>query len=72
MQFAKHYASVPGWSPSETYFQQGLAKVWDNAMGIGGAYSFETTKQVIKDIENQINQVLKENEVELQVEEDAE
>jgi multiple sugar transport system substrate-binding protein len=72
MQYAKHYASIPGWSPSETYFQQGLAKVWDNAMGIGGAYDFNKTVEVIKGIESQLNQVLKENEVELQVEEDAE
>jgi len=72
MQYAKHYKGVPGWSPSETYFTQGLSKVWDNAMQIEGTYSFDKTKQVVKDIENQINAVLKENEVELQVEESAE
>lgn len=71
MQYAKHYASIPGWSPSETYFQQGLAKVWDNAMGIDGAYSFDKTVDVIKEIETQLNKVLDENKVELQVEEEA-
>lgn len=63
MQYAKHYASIPGWAPSETYFQQGLSKIWDNAMGIEGAYDYEKTKAIVKEVETQINTVLKENKV---------
>lgn len=63
MNYAKHYASIPGWAPSETYFQQGLSKIWDNAMEIEGAYDFEKTKTIVKDVEKQINAVLLENKV---------
>ncbi|WP_265443483.1 sugar ABC transporter substrate-binding protein [Acetivibrio straminisolvens] len=61
LQFAKHYASIPGWAPSETYFQQGLSKIWDNAMGIEGAYSFEKTKEIVKEVETQVNKVLQDS-----------
>lgn len=62
MQVAKAYPSIPGWGPSETYFQQGLSRIWDNAMGVDGAYSFDKTKQIVEEVAGQVNTVLEQNQ----------
>lgn len=47
MQYGKSYPSIPGWSPSETLVQKGLSNVWDNVMGVFGAYSAEKTQELM-------------------------
>ncbi|HOM01248.1 MAG TPA: sugar ABC transporter substrate-binding protein [Acetivibrio sp.] len=63
LAYAKHYQSIPAWASAENYFQQGLSKIWDNAMGIEGAYSYDKTVQIVKDVEGQINKLLEENKI---------
>ncbi|WOO38323.1 sugar ABC transporter substrate-binding protein [Anaerocolumna sp. AGMB13020] len=48
LDFGKAYPSVAGWGPSETLLQKGLSNVWDNVMGVYGAYKPEQTKEFLK------------------------
>lgn len=59
-KYGKHYASVPGWASAEVIFSEGLSKIWDNVMEVDGAYSYDKTVQIVKDVESQINQILQE------------
>lgn len=45
--FGKAYPSVAGWGPSETILQKGLSNVWDNVMGVFGAYDPAKTKEIL-------------------------
>ena len=47
LEFGKAYPSVAGWGPSETLLQKGLSNIWDNVMGVFGAYDAAKTKEVL-------------------------
>lgn len=47
LEFGKAYPSVAGWGPSETLLQKGLSNIWDNVMGVFGAYSPANTKDML-------------------------
>lgn len=47
LQYGKAYPSVAGWGPSETLLQKGLSNVWDNVMGVYGAYDPAKTKEFL-------------------------
>ncbi len=63
MEFAKAYPSIASWGPSETYFQQGLSKIWDNAMEVGGKYNWDKSKAAIEEVIGQVNTVIEQNKV---------
>jgi len=48
------------WASAEVIFSEGLSKIWDNVMEVDGAYSYDKTVQIVKDVESQINQILQE------------
>ncbi|ADL52418.1 sugar ABC transporter substrate-binding protein [Clostridium cellulovorans] len=59
LQYGKAYPSVPGWAPSEGLFQKGLSNVWDNVMGVNGAYDPAKTQTELDATVNDVNAVLK-------------
>lgn len=62
MEFAKAYPSIASWGPSETYFQQGLSKIWDNAMEVSGKYDWEVSKKAVEEVISQVNTVISQND----------
>ena len=53
LQYGKAYPSVAGWGPSETILQKGLSNVWDNVMGVFGAYDPTKTKEFLDQTANE-------------------
>jgi len=64
MSFAKSYPAIASWGPSETYFQQGLSKIWDNAMEVNGKYNWDESKKAVEEVISQVNTVIEQNKVE--------
>lgn len=62
MKYAKAYPSIASWGPAENYLKEGLTKIWDNVMGINGAYDYEVTKKAVDEIAEKINSVIEETE----------
>ncbi len=61
IEFAKAYPSISSWDNVENYVQQALSNVWDNAMGNGDVYNYETTKKLVDKAAAQVDNVLKQN-----------
>ena len=57
-KYGKSYPSIPGWAPSEGLFQKGLSNVWDNVMGVNGAYDPAKTQTELDAAVNDVNSVL--------------
>lgn len=60
MQYAQAYPSIASWGPAENYFKEGLSKIWDNVMGVNGAYDYEVTKRAADEVVGQVNSVIEE------------
>lgn len=60
MQYAKAYPSIASWGPAENYFKEGLSKIWDNVMGLNGAYNYEDTKKAVNEVADKVNSVIEE------------
>jgi multiple sugar transport system substrate-binding protein len=58
MKYAQAYPSIASWGPAENCFREGLSKIWDNVMGINGAYDYEITKRVVDEVVDQVNEVI--------------
>ncbi|WP_160680167.1 sugar ABC transporter substrate-binding protein [Clostridium sp. C8-1-8] len=58
LQYGKSYPSIPGWAPSESLLQKGLSNVWDNVMGVNGAYDPAKNKKELDATVNDVNAVL--------------
>ena len=53
LQYGKAYPSVAGWGPSETLLQKGLSNVWDNVMGVFGAYDPAKSQEFLDQTANE-------------------
>lgn len=60
MKYAKAYPSIASWGPAENYFKEGLSKIWDNVMGLNGAYDYEDTKKAVDEVVEKVNSVIEE------------
>ena len=60
MKYAKAYPSIASWGPAENYFKEGLSKIWDNVMGLNGAYDYENTKKAVDEVVEKINSIIEE------------
>lgn len=58
LQYGKSYPSIPGWAPSESLLQKGLSNVWDNVMGVNGAYDPAKNQKELDAAANDVNAVL--------------
>ncbi|WP_163194536.1 sugar ABC transporter substrate-binding protein [Clostridium thermarum] len=58
LPYGKAYPSIPGWAPSEGLLQKGLSNVWDNALGVNGAYDAAKTQAELDAAANDVNAVL--------------
>lgn len=61
LQYGKAYPSIAAWAACEVEFQEGLSKVWDNVVGATGAYDYNKTKDIVKEVEAGVNNALEEN-----------
>lgn len=60
MQYAKAYPSIASWGPAENYFKEGLSKIWDNVMGLNGAYNYDATKKAVDEVVDKVNSIIEE------------
>lgn len=60
MKYAQAYPSIASWGPAENYFKEGLSKIWDNVMGLNGAYDYEDTKKAVDEVVKQVNSIIEE------------
>lgn len=58
MKYAQAYPAIASWGLAENCYKVGFIKIWDNVMGVNGAYDYEVTKKVVDEVVEQVNSTI--------------